>query len=313
MMFTLRLACLLTLFAATLAHSQSFSPVTATITSEGSAMGAMSVSRSRQAAGMSGSSGTASSNAALPRVFSPTLPRASYTRYPWKTDITATVFWCGELPSQNNPTPNTKSSWDTAWMQSFGGFDNPDPAHRVTYPEYRPAGFVPQQNPFYVALPYNDVLDHKTTKPSALRSIPWIKQTFERHGKSVCRDRWIAIRVGNRICYAQWSDCGPFLTDDVDYVFGNARPQNEKNDGAGIDVSPAVRDYLGMTGKSKCDWRFVDVHEVPDGPWRRLGQNNHFVQKGTQDRSLVANRLEELRRQRDEYHRKYGNDQIRAR
>ncbi|WP_240772874.1 hypothetical protein [Phragmitibacter flavus] len=310
MMFTLRLACLLALSAASLAHSQSFSPVAANIASEGSAMGAMAASRQS----LHGSS--SSSSAPLPRVFSPTLPRASYTRYPWKTEITATVFWCGELPTQNNPTPNTKSSWDTAWMQSFGGYDNPDPTQRVAHPEYRPTNFVPQQNPFYIALPYNDVLNHKTTKPSALKMIPWIKQTFERHGKSVCRDRWVAIRVGNRICYAQWSDCGPFLTDDVDYVFGNARPQNEKNDGAGIDVSPAVRDYLGMSGKSKCDWRFVDVHEVPDGPWRRMGQNNHFVQnqKGAQSNgSLVANRLEELRRQRDAYHRKFGNEQIRAR
>lgn len=299
-----RLACFSSLLVATLANAQTFTPVSTTIATEGSAVGAMSASRSVPP--------VSSGQAALPRVFSPTLPRTSYTRYPWKTDITATVFWCGELPTANNPTPNTKSSWDTQWMKSFGGFDNPDPSQRVTYPEYRPVNFIPQQNPFYVALPYNDVIDHKTTKPTAAK-IPWFKQTFTKHGTSICRDRWIAIRVGNRICYAQWSDCGPFLTDDFNYVFGTSRPANEKNDGAGIDVSPAVRDYLGMNGKSKCDWRFVDVHEVPEGPWRRFGANNPFVQRQAQDRSLAANRLEELRRQRDEYHRKYGNEAIRAR
>jgi len=304
-MLTFRPVCLLAIFTATFASAQSYSPVTTSITSDSSAIGAMSVSRQAM--------NPTVNNANLPRVFTPTLPRASYTRYPWKTDIMATVFWVGELPTENNPTPNTKSSWDTNWVANFGGFDNPDPTKRVSHPEYRPAAFVPRQNPFYVALPYNDVQDYRTTKPSALKMIPWIKQTFEKHGKSVCRDRWIAIRVGDRICYAQWSDCGPFLTDDVNYVFGNARPQNDKNGGAGIDVSPAIRDYLGMTGKTKCDWRFVDVHEVPDGPWRRMGDNNHFVQKQGQQKSMVASRLEELRRQRDEWHSKYGNDQNRAR
>ena len=25
------------------------------------------------------------------------------------------------------------------------------------------------------------------------------------------------------------------------------------------------------------DWKFVDFHEVPDGPWAKLGDNNTFV------------------------------------
>lgn len=293
-------------------HGQSGYPITATIAGEGSSVGAMSMSREAVDRAALLSSGQ---QQMMPRVFTPTLPRATYTRYPWKTDIMATVFWIGELPTENNPTPNTKSSWDTQWVSSFGGYDDPDPSHRVMYPEFRPAAFVPKQNPFYVALPYNDLLDYKTTKPEAFKMIPWMKETFSRHGRSVCRDRWVAIRVGNRICYAQWSDCGPFVTDDVAYVFGTARPSNAKNGGAGIDLSPAVRDYLGMSNKAKCDWRFVDVHEVPDGPWRRLGDNNHFVQRRTTaaPKDMVASRLEELRRQRDEWFQKNGNDHLRKR
>ena len=43
---------------------------------------------------------------------------------------------------------------------------------------------------------------------------------------------------------------------------------------SGLDVSPAVRDYLGLSGSDVCDWKFVDVYEVPDGPWTLYGDNN---------------------------------------
>lgn len=286
--------------------AQTLSPVAVGISRETASMGILSTSRQQPVNTVTGTT-----NSTLPRVFAPTLPRATYTRYPWKTDIMTTVFWVGELPTQNNPTPNTKSSWDTAWTANFGGYDDPDPSKRA--PDYRPAAFVPKQNPFYVALPYNDCLDYRTTKPSAAQLIPWFKQTFERHGKSVCRDRWIAIRYQDRVCYAQWSDCGPFLTDDAEYVFGDAKPANYKNGGAGLDVSPAVRDYLGFSTNHKVDWRFVDVHEVPDGPWKMYGTNNHFVQQAGKDKDLVAARLEELRRQRDEWFRQNGAKQMQLR
>jgi len=68
---------------------------------------------------------------------------------------------------------------------------------------------APHRNPFYVALPYNDVDNHHT-KPEAVSIIPWFKQAFVRDGQSVCKDRWVAIRKGNRVAYAQWEDVGPF-------------------------------------------------------------------------------------------------------
>lgn len=245
----------------------------------------------------------------MPRVFVPTLPRTAYTRYPWKTDIVATVFWIGEQPSGNNPTPNHASSWDTEWMTNYGGFDDPDPSRRTS--DYCPVGLKPGLNPFYVALPYNDVVNYKTTKVEAATIIPWYKQRFTKPGKSVLRGTWIAIRHGNRVCYAQWEDCGPFVTDDSDYVFGSARPKNGENNGAGIDLSPAVRDYLGMSSGAKCDWRFVDINEIPSGPWCSYGSNNHFVQlrgrAAAQQSDMLASRLDELRKMRDEYFRKNGN------
>lgn len=241
-------------------------------------------------------------------------------KYPWKTRIVGTVFWVGEQPTENNPVPNTSSSWDPKWMQTFGGFDDPDVSARAA--GYRPAGFVPKLNPFYVALPYNDCVNYKTTKEEAAKIIPWFKKTFVREGKSVCHNRWIAIRHKDRTCYAQWSDCGPFVTTDADYVFGDARPTNTKNDGAGIDLAPAVRDYLGFTSGKTCDWRFVEESEVPDGPWKDFGRNNPFslaadkvatvpsyaasktkasrpAAPATTVASAESDRLEELRRQRD--------------
>lgn len=195
-------------------------------------------------------------------------------RYPWKTNIVTTVFWVGEKATKRNPVANHASSWDMKWAANYGGYDDPDPARRRGF---IPANFVPRQNPFYVALPYNDVT-RGTTKPEARFVIPWFKQEFERPGKSVCKGRWLAIRKGNRICYAQWEDCGPFRTDHWQYVFGKERPKPNINQGAGLDISPAVRDYLGMkSGKDVCDWKFVELHEVPQGPWARYGDNNHFV------------------------------------
>jgi len=200
-------------------------------------------------------------------------PPPSAARYPWKKQIVTTTFWVGEAPTKNNPVPNHVSSWDQAWAKSFGGTDDPDPAQRANY---LPASFVPRQNPFYVALPYNDKM--KTGhKPEAPQVIPWFKEAFRGPGQSVCKGRWIAIKFKDRVCYAQWEDCGPFRTDHWQYVFGNERPKPNLNKGAGLDVSPAVRDFLGMNSSDVTDWKFADFDEVPTGPWSTHGDNNTFV------------------------------------
>ena len=224
-----------------------------------------------------------------PQVVIPTTSHAPTVsgRYPWKTGIVTTVFWIGEPAGGNNPVHNVSSSWDLNWMQSFGGYDNPNPGARRNYV---PANFVPRQNPFYIALPYNDVT-HSTTKPEAKVVIPWFRDAFVRDGESVCRDRWVCIRNSNgKICYAQWGDCGPFRTDHWQYVFGNEKPKPNLNQGAGLDVSPAVRDYLGLGSTDVTDWKFVEYKEVPRGPWALYGDNNQFVQgvRSNQER-VVSN------------------------
>lgn len=253
---------------------------------------------------------TNATQGATPRVFAPTMPRIAYSRYPWKTDIVATVFWVGEDASAGNATPNHKSAWDTNWAANFGGVDTPDASKRTV--NYIPSGFVPKLNPFYVALPYNDLIDSSHTKPTASR-IPWFKQRFAKQGRSVLKGQWLAIRFGMKVCYAQWEDVGPFETDDVDYVFGTSKPKNQSNNCAGIDLAPAVRDYLGMKAGNKVDWRFVDLNEIPEGPWRWFGTNNQFVTSRSSETAVLAARLEELRRMRDEYFKQYGNSAFRVR
>lgn len=208
-------------------------------------------------------------------------------RFPWKKDIVTTIFWIGEKPSGNNPVPNRVSSWDKEWTKNYGGVDDPAPARRSNYV---PVNFKPRLNPFYCALPYNDKA-REGHRPEASRVVPWFNEAYQGPAVSTCKGRWIAIRKGNRVAYAQWEDAGPFRTDHWQYVFGNERPKPNLNKGAGLDVSPAVRDYLGLQGTDVTDWRFVDFNEVPRGPWSTLGENNTFV---INDRKKGATLVERL-------------------
>lgn len=181
---------------------------------------------------------------------------------PWKRNVVATVFWVGELPTENNPTPNNKSAWDQNWVANFGGYDHPE-----LRSGHLPQGFTPQLNPFYIALPYNDVAKGGVHRPEASEVIPWFWQAYRGDGISVCKGRWVAIHHEGRVCYAQWEDVGPFEVDHWQYVFGNETPRPNRNKAAGIDVSPAVRDFLKMRSGATVEWRFVEDHQVPHGPW----------------------------------------------
>jgi hypothetical protein len=205
-------------------------------------------------------------------------------KFPWKKEIVTTVFWIGEKPTANNPVPNRSSSWDPNWTKNYGGLDNPDKSQRR---DFIPVKFTPQQNPFYCALPYNDkaVNGHR---PEAPRVVPWFKEAYQGPGVSTCKGRWIAIRHGNKVAYAQWEDAGPFRTDHWQYVFGNERPKPNLNKGAGLDVSPAVRDYLGLNDTDVTDWKFVEFSEVPSGPWSKHGDNNTFVQNARKAATAVV-------------------------
>mgnify|MGYP000954092961 CR=1 FL=1 len=165
----------------------------------------------------------------------------------WRRDILATVFWVGE-------PGNEAGAWDPRWVRSFGGVD--DPKRRRGF---LPAGFIPKQTPFYCALPYNDVAG----RPGA---------------KSGLAGRWVEVRAGGRegraarSCFCVLADVGPWRVDDREYVLDGKRPKAEAEGRAGIDLSPAVRDWLGLSGKDLVDWRFAEEVSVVEGPWRTWGR-----------------------------------------
>lgn len=191
----------------------------------------------------------------------------------WHSGVTSTIFWIGEKEGpQNGYISNSKSAWDEDWTSHYGGID--DPKNRNGY---FPSGFLPNENPFYIALPYNDLDDNGERKDDALFRIPWAMKSHIKEG-SLLKDRWVAIKKGNKTAYAQWEDVGPFGEDDWSYVFGPSPPKNMKNQRAGIDCSPAVRDYLGLLDIDKISWKFVDFKDVPPGPWLLIvnGYGQHW-------------------------------------
>jgi hypothetical protein len=166
-------------------------------------------------------------------------------------DITVTIFWIGEEGTdENGYIPNSQSAWDSNWKDHYGGID--DPYNRNGF---YPKDFIPKENPFYFALPYNDFDENGNRKSSK--------------NESIYKNKWIKIIKGHKIAYAQWEDVGPFEEDDFDYVFGESNPKNKIN-GAGLDVSPSVRDYLGLEDVDIVDWQFVDFKDVPKGSWTEI-------------------------------------------
>ena len=72
-----------------------------------------------------------------------------------------------------------------------------------------------------------------------------------------------------------------------------------------------------MKSGDKTDWKFVSVSQVPPGPWRIFGDNNHFVQarrkSGKPARSgLPKPTLQELREQRDQWLKRNTNASLRG-
>jgi len=190
--------------------------------------------------------------------------------FPLRRNIVTTYFWIGQGDTPISATTNIKSAWDSFWKKNFGGIDCPD--QRKDAKKFReaslPRKFAPTLNPFYVALPFNDIAFPKKSRKWVYW---WDEDKFQKaRFESQCKGRWIMIRFNNKVCYAQWEDVGPLRYDHAEYVFGNELPT--RHSCAGLDVSPAVRDYLGLSGLDKTDWKFVDDDQVPYGPWIEYGE-----------------------------------------
>jgi hypothetical protein len=192
------------------------------------------------------------------------------SNHPVKSNIVTTYFWIGQGTTGYNSTTNYASAWDMRWTKSFGGVDQPYKRGATTTGLVTlPSKFAPTRNPYYVALPFNDIKYPKL----AAKHVPWWNAAAHKKSpyQSQCKGRWIMIEFNGKACFAQWEDVGPLRYDHVGYVFGKERPTSQHSR-AGLDVSPAVRDYLGLTGLNKTSWRFVEDDEVPYGPWIEYGE-----------------------------------------
>jgi hypothetical protein len=191
--------------------------------------------------------------------------RRARNTYPWKMNIYTTIFWIGEGGTTISSTDNVESAWDQDWRSNNGGSDTPNDRRG-----YMPANHAARMNPFYVALPFNDL----AFPDKAHRWLPvgWYHSSREGKQVSACKDRWVEIKnAQGETCYAQWEDVGPLRYDHAEYVFGDERPDTLTH--AGLDVSPAVADYLNITGKNCITrWRFVDDADVPPGYWLKYDE-----------------------------------------
>ena len=183
--------------------------------------------------------------------------------YPWKRRIVTTVFWIGEGATPISSMTNKSSAWDINWVHDNGGADD-----QYDMSGYGSGSHASLVNPFYVALPFNDLAYPEKTQ----RWLPdgWYRPPH--HGEkqmSSCQGRWVEIKnAAGRLCFAQWEDVGPLVTDDAEYVFGSAPPSAPR----GLDVSPAVAKFLGFDSTAYCSWRFVDDDDVPPGLWLRYNE-----------------------------------------
>jgi hypothetical protein len=210
-------------------------------------------------------------------------PAPRGTPYPVHRNVTATVFWVGEPKGGGSSEDNALSAWDDRWLEHYGGLDDPW-TRRSPRNDYFPRGFTPRENPFYFDLPYDDFGDGGEPRRDRLAVVPWASRLLpelRRHQRlglpySLLKNRWVKLSRRGRVCYAQWEDSGPYVYDDAAYVFGGAdqRPASRLANGAGHDVSPAVRDCLRFDGLNNAanavDWQFVDGADVPPGPWTRV-------------------------------------------
>jgi len=182
--------------------------------------------------------------------------------------VKATIFWTGEeATADNGYIANSPSAWDEHWKDHFGGYD--DPNHRNGF---LPQAFTPKENPFYFALPYSDFTNAGVRRATAAQCSAITGNNNPSY--SWCKNAWIMVRYGDRTVYAQWEDVGPYEEDDTAYVFGTAAPRNSFGTHAGLDVSPAVRDYLKIPDVATVTWQFVAANSVPAGPWTQTITTN---------------------------------------
>jgi hypothetical protein len=178
--------------------------------------------------------------------------------YPWKKDILSSIFWIGGSQA---------SAWNQNWRDRNGGSDTPGDRSEASSNGFGPNHHAADVNPFYVALPFNDL----AFPDQAQKWLPagWARATTDGAPASACQHRWVEIKNAQMdVCYAQWEDVGPGHADDAEYVFGSQPPRSQP----GICISPAVAAYLNTKDKASIQWRFVEARDVQPGAWLKYDE-----------------------------------------
>src|SRR5262249_8895748 len=106
--------------------------------------------------------------------------------------VSTTIFWIGEPASPDNGfIANDDSAWDECWKERYGGLD--DPTNRNGF---YPAGFTPNDNPFYVALPYDDLDSNGVPRWNLAAVVPWAKIASIPATDSAVKNHWVKIVSG---------------------------------------------------------------------------------------------------------------------
>lgn len=116
----------------------------------------------------------------------------------------------GEVGStENGQIPNLASAWDDQWVEHFGGVDAP-----YLREGYRPAGFEPLENPFYAALPFNDIDATGKPRSDLARYGPRAVGTGDGTGAlntdSILKNRWLRMCEGWQSGIRLGGGCGAF-------------------------------------------------------------------------------------------------------
>ena len=190
-----------------------------------------------------------------------TVAQTATTPFDIHQNIVTTYFQAGKPAGEGDRgISNQSSAWYGDWSKHMCGIDY-EGTRRLDQPGC--------DSLFYAALPCADFGEAGPILAHTSQS-PW--RVPAQH--SAFKNRWLVVQANGRSVYVQWQDVGPLYEDDCRYVFGTARPRQEKTGAidSALDISPAAFKLLTggnlSVGEIKTTWQFVEADQVPAGPWR---------------------------------------------
>ena len=164
-------------------------------------------------------------------------------KFPWKHNIVTTVFWIGEKPTANNPTPNKSSSWDMSHELDLLGVG------------LFAVGFSPIQNTVVTMLCFHGNFSFAT----ALTAFALLVNAKSKAGVDAGAERLDAALTGVTVDGA---------------ATGRACEKNEEtDDNATAAVWVRVANFI-EDGRGPDGMRCLSRNRIPPHPWASLEKQN---------------------------------------